>query len=135
MQEPESKHTGAVYSRAAVYPDGYFMPQTIALLLVRTMCSSAIAALARAVYAGTTCLRDKNASAGFTLLSLFAADIPMLVSLLAALQVCCSECATICWHTAFTASLDTSQPVCCSTGGKLKISCQVTSSSLSSVLQ
>ena len=41
MQEPESKHTGAVYS-AAVHPDGYFMPQAIALLLVRTMCSSAM---------------------------------------------------------------------------------------------
>ncbi len=130
MQEPESKHTGAVCNSAAVYPDWYSIPQAIALLLVRIVCSSAIAALARAVFAGTTCVHDKNASAGFTLLSLFAVDEPMLVSLLAAaLQVCSSECATICWHTAVTASLHTSQPVCCSTGVKLQVSCQVTSSS------
>lgn len=109
MQEPESKHTGVVDIKAAGYSDGCFMPQAIALLLVRNVCSSAIAALARAVFAGTTCLHNKNASAGFTLLSSFAVDIPLLVSLLAALQVCCSECATICWHTASTAPLHTSQ--------------------------
>jgi len=56
------------------------MPQAITLLLVRTVYSSANSALARVIFAGTTYLHDMNASAVFTLLSLFAVDIPTLVS-------------------------------------------------------